>query len=152
MGTPEPLDLTRLFPDFSLDMARGVLIPLMDMALPPMRTRTTCGATRLPLGTTLARATPEPLDLTRLFPGFSLDMARGVLMPLTDMALPPMRTRTTCGATRLPLDTTLARAIPELLDLTKLFPEFILELSSPIALDGDTLVEPSRLLQVQLFV
>merc|ERR1711862_49694 len=116
-----------------------------DMVLPPLRTRTTFGATRLPLDTTLARATLVPLDLTRLFPGFSLDMARGVLMPLMDMVLPPMRTRTTCGATRLPLDTTLARATLELLDLTKLFPEFILELSSPIALDVDTLVDPSCL-------
>merc|ERR1719244_1603335 len=97
---PEPLDLIRLFPGFSLDMAKGVLMPLMDMVLPPLRTRTTFGATRLPLDTTLARATPAPLDLTRLFPGFSLDMAKGVLMPLMDMVLPLLRTRTTCGATR----------------------------------------------------
>merc|ERR1719309_1840241 len=124
-------------------MARGAM---ESMALPPTRTRTTCGATRLPLDTTLAKATPEPLDLTRLFPGFSLDMARGVLMLLMDMVLPPMRIRTTCGATRLPLDTTLARAIQEPLDLTKLFPESILELFCPIALDVDTLVEPSILL------
>jgi len=71
-------------------------------------------------------------------------MARGAM---ESMALPLMRTRTTCGATRLPLDTTLARATPELLDLTKLFPEFIRELSCPIALDVDTLVEPSCLLK-----
>merc|ERR1719430_2834063 len=99
------------------------------MALPLMRTRTTFGATRLPLDTTLARATPAPLDHTRLFQGFSLDMAKGVLMPLMDMVLPLLRTRTTFGATRLPLDTTLARPTPGALGLTRLFPGFSLDMA-----------------------
>jgi len=60
--------------DMDMVMARGVPLMVMDLELPPLRTATTCGDTRLLLDMESARATPATLDPPSPSPSSTLEL------------------------------------------------------------------------------